>query len=175
MAWLRLDPGFSRHVKRLRSSPAASWLWICSMDYCATYLTDGFVPDAAVPTLAAIPLRRLQACVDQLLSVSSWELVEGGYFVHDYLEYNPSSMQVKSERESARVRSRKARGLPPDAPNVRRISAEGARASASDPEAGLAMLAKAMGLSLEDARARQEQARARANTPPPPAPAPGAS
>jgi hypothetical protein len=108
MSWSRLVPGFSRHPKRLKAGPLASWLWICSVDYCTEHLTDGFLPDFCVPTLC--PNMRggnLKRAVDNLLAVGSWELVDGGYRVHDYLKHNQSKSQVESDREAGRQRYHK--------------------------------------------------------------------
>ena len=108
MAWSRLEPGFSRHVKRLKSGPVASWLWVCSIDYCTEFLTDGFLDEAVIPTLCPrMKLSEVRKAIDTLLAVKSWERAAGGYMVHGYLEHNPRAEQVEADRRAARKRYRR--------------------------------------------------------------------
>src|SRR5262245_46309499 len=105
MSYCRFVPGFSRHPKRLKSGPISSWLWVCSVDYCLEHLTDGFLDEVAVPALCAnITGSALSRAVKNLVAVGSWEPVQGGYIVHDYLRHNPSKKEVEAEREASRQR-----------------------------------------------------------------------
>jgi hypothetical protein len=108
MPWSRFEPGFSRHPKRLKVGPIASWLWIASVDHCTEFLTDGFLDDAVVatlcPTLKPTELRRQ---VEALVAVHSWERIAGGYQVHGYLEHNQSARQVEADRRASRDRYRR--------------------------------------------------------------------
>lgn len=115
MSWARFVPGFSRHPKRVKCGPVASWLWVCSVDHCHEYLTDGFLDAAAVPTLCpAIRGKALTQAVATLIGVGSWEPYGGGYIVHGYLEHNPSRAQVEAERQASRRRYERWRGQRPD-------------------------------------------------------------
>jgi hypothetical protein len=124
MSWVRFVPGFSRHPKRLKSGPISSWLWVCSVDHCTEYVTDGFLDEAAVPSLCpTIVGAALKRAVDNLVAVGSWEKVEGGYIVHNYLEHNLSKAQVEADRAAARTRytswkSRHQRAPEDGAPNA---------------------------------------------------------
>jgi hypothetical protein len=70
-------------------------------------LTDGFLMVEAVPTLCSnIMGSALKRAVDNLVSVGSWERVEGGYIVHDYLRHNMSKKQVEADQEAGRQRYR---------------------------------------------------------------------
>lgn len=105
MAYARFVPGFSRHMKRLKCGPVSSWLWVCSVDHCTEYLTDGFLDEQAVPGLCpAINGANLKRCVDNLVALGSWEKVPGGFMVRNYLKHNLSKTQVEAERESSRHR-----------------------------------------------------------------------
>lgn len=122
MAWSRFEPGFSRHPKRLKSGPAASWLWACSVDHCTEFRTDGFIDEAAVAALcpAMKPAERTRA-IQALLGVQSWTQAKGGYHVHGYLEHNPSAEEVEADRRAGRRRyedwkSRRRRGPTSDDP-----------------------------------------------------------
>lgn len=109
MPWSRFEPGFTRHPKRLKCGPLASWLWTCSVDHCTEYRTDGFLDRASVPGLVpGLSSAVLKKCVQSLVDVHSWEwdASRGGYLVHGYLEHNLTAQQVESDRESSRRRYR---------------------------------------------------------------------
>jgi len=108
MSWVRFVPGFSHHPKRLKAGPISSWFWVCSVDFCMEHLTDGFIDDAAVPTLCPIVVGNARKrAIENLVAVGSWERVEGGYLVHDYLRHNLSKAQVEADQEAARQRHRR--------------------------------------------------------------------
>ena len=96
MSWVRLDDGYPEHPKVDRVGPLAAWLNVCAWAYCARNLTDGFVPAERVARLASVPNPMKLAAA--LVQVKLWERVDGGYMVHDFLDYNPSREQVLTER-----------------------------------------------------------------------------
>lgn len=103
MTWVRLADDFYDHPKLLAAGPTAGWLWVCGLAYCNRYLTDGFLPSAAVTRLADIENpHRLAA---RLVDIGLWESVDGGYRVHDYRDYQPTAETVRTDRAkvSARV------------------------------------------------------------------------
>lgn len=87
MAWVRIDDGVPHHPKFLQAGPAAAWLWVCAVAYSQRQLTDGFVPQAAVPTLGVTNARKL---LDRLVAVGLMEHTALGWTVHDYLDHNDS-------------------------------------------------------------------------------------
>ena len=110
MAWVRFDPGFTRHKKRLKVGASTNWLWVCSVDYCVQHLTDGHLPKEALPGL--VPSLRgpaLKAAVDQLLTVGAWEKNGSDYTVHAFLDYQESADQVRRAREAGKQRARRSR------------------------------------------------------------------
>src|SRR5262245_1779684 len=130
MAWSRLEPGFSRHPKRIKTGPIASWLWTCSVDHCTEYRTDSFVDEAAIPTLCpSIRSAALKKAVADLVAVGSWGKTEGGYFVHGYLDHNPTAEQVEADRSASRDRYQ---------PRKQRRSTADATALATEQPAGAA-------------------------------------
>lgn len=105
MSWVRFVPGFSRHPKRLQSSTNASWLWVCSIDFCTEQLTNGEIPHAVVASLCPnLSKYLLNKAIKELVRIGSWELTEDGYRIHDYLRHNSSKSQVEDDREQARRR-----------------------------------------------------------------------
>lgn len=114
MSWVKLDDQFSHHPKIMQAGPLAGWLHVCALCYCASYLTDGFVPNGVTNVLADYANIGVTSAssdlvdfghdiepselVDTLVSVGLWERVNNGYLIHDYLEYNPSKADVLAER-----------------------------------------------------------------------------
>jgi len=88
MPWVKLDDKFPDHPKVVAAGPMAGWLYICGLAYANRMLTDGFIPTAQVRRL--VDIRGTQALADRLVEVGLWHQMEGGYQIHDYLEYQPS-------------------------------------------------------------------------------------
>jgi hypothetical protein len=118
MAWARIDDGFPLHPKTLQAGPFGAWLYVCGLCYCNRFLTDGFIPEAAVPVMGLTDAP--QAAAAALVQVGLWDKVKGGFQVHDYAEHNRSKGEVKDWREKQRARKeawRKTRkGRPGPAP-----------------------------------------------------------
>lgn len=102
MAWVKLDDQFSEHPKIMQAGPLAAWLYVCGLTYVARQLTDGFIPESKVRSLADISNWRQLA--DRLVKIGLWEKVDDGFQVHDYLDYNPSRQQVLANREATKQR-----------------------------------------------------------------------
>lgn len=102
MPWIRLDDQFPDHPKVVEAGPLASWLYVCGIGYCNRLLTDGFIPSGQVRKLADVD--NAGDLVKCLVAVGLWDEAEGGYQVHDFLDYQPSAEQVKAERSMNKVR-----------------------------------------------------------------------
>jgi hypothetical protein len=106
VTWSRLDDSYPHHPKIMAAGSDAMALDVAGICYASRYLTDGFVPDGALAMLGPITKAKQNAC--RLVKVGRWERDEkrGGWWVHDYLEYNPSRAEVEDRR---RKRSRAGR------------------------------------------------------------------
>ena len=102
----RLDTHWHANPKVLALGLDGMGLHSWSISYCDAELTDGFIPIGALPQLA-----RLKQAVNRLVECGRWEVVEGGYQLHDYLHYNRSRHQVLTERAAAVERMQRAREL----------------------------------------------------------------
>src|SRR5262249_52357032 len=133
MAWIRLDDQIAHHPKFLRVGPIASWLWVCCIGYAQKFLTDGFIPTEAVPTLGSVPEPNEHANI--LVKHKLLEIVDGGYQIHDYLDFNDSAACVKERKQQDRVRKESERnpnGIHEDSKRLAR-GRERARAPAPHP------------------------------------------
>lgn len=101
MAWVRFDDGFFRHPKVVTAGRDARDLFMASVFYANSNLTDGYIPEGAIRLIAAdagISTHAKQTAA--LLKVGLWLNAEDGYQIHDYLAYQQSATQVKAYREA---------------------------------------------------------------------------
>jgi hypothetical protein len=103
MTWFKVDDGFHCHPKVLEAGNECVGLYVRCGSYCAQHLTDGFVPAGVAALYGSAKLAAA------LVRARLWVPVDGGWQMHDYLNYNPSRDQVEADREAAAERQRKAR------------------------------------------------------------------
>lgn len=123
MTWARLDDMFPWNRKIRRLSDAAFRVHTTGIVACARDLTDGLIRQDDIDDFP--PQRTLDKGLRELVDRGLWEVVEGGWRIHDYLDYNPSKVDVEAERAAARERQRKrrlARAGVTDEPDVTRDS-----------------------------------------------------
>lgn len=99
--WVRLDDQAPRHPKLLSLgplTPAGGWLWLSAMSYCSTYLTDGHLTLEQLRSLW-VWQPPVEDVVAALVGAGMFEERGAGrYYVHDYLDYNPSKQAVLEVR-----------------------------------------------------------------------------
>jgi hypothetical protein len=139
-SWIKLDDHLSEHPKILEVGPLAAWLYVCSIQYANRRRTDGFVPARAIYTLVDLgECGIVRGCVgkaqepdygavyaaelaERLVAAGLWETVEGGYHIHDYLDYQASAEKIDQFRAKDRTRklhmvsARIPDGIPVDSP-----------------------------------------------------------
>lgn len=115
VAWLRLDDAMGEHRKTRRlfrkRGLDAFGLHAAALLHSARYLTDGFVDEEFVDeTLDAANVRGKgrQAIIAALLECGQWEPGDAGWWIHDYLDHNPSKAEVEAKREAEREKKSKA-------------------------------------------------------------------
>ena len=119
MSWVKLDDAMPDHLKIAPLSDAAFRAYVTSICYAARALSDGFVPMKKAKEFAG------RGRILQELAPLLWEPVDGGFMIHDYLQYNPPREQVLAEREAAKARMqgvRSARVRPNKQENIGRSS-----------------------------------------------------
>lgn len=108
MVWFKVDDGAHSHPKLLMVSLSAVGLWSMAGSWSGMHLTDGFIPDAALPTV-----RGDEALASELVRVRLWDRVEGGFQFHEWnrdsdgTERNPTSEEVKRKRSVRAAAGRK--------------------------------------------------------------------
>jgi hypothetical protein len=122
----RLDTGWHAHPKIMSLSLAAMGLHAWSISYCDYARTDGFVPASCWPAKAGVA-----AAVDALVKAGLWEIVEGGYQLHDYVVYNRTKAQIEADQSATndrkeRWKQRRSESVPASVPNGVALARAGA-------------------------------------------------
>ena len=115
MTWVKLDDQFADHPKVVAAGPMAAWLYVCGLTYAARLMTDGYIPNAQVRRLADIEGSDEQAL--RLVDVGLWEVVEDGFQIHDYEDYQLTRADIEKKRAAGQAggkASAKARATAPD-------------------------------------------------------------
>jgi hypothetical protein len=120
VSWVRFDDKFYDHPKVSALAPSLMdrcvGLHLLASCWCSNQLTDGYITEHQPARLLGHPAAKQ---ISELVRVGMWEPAEGGYQIHDYLDYNPSRDAVLAERESAKVRMNKARSFKGSSGEVR--------------------------------------------------------
>jgi len=111
MIWVAIDVTARMHLKQQRAGAEASWLWACGVCYCQEKLTDGFIAREKLSVLTFIDGDLVAALAARLVEVGLWEAVEGGFRVHDYLDYQQSHETVSTMLSERGKKAAEARWL----------------------------------------------------------------
>lgn len=98
MPWVKIDDAFLRHPKARAAGKDGRALFIAGLCWCATHGTDGRIEAYDLPVIAAEADVRPAATARRLVDVGLWEATDGGWLVHDYLDYNPSAAATEELR-----------------------------------------------------------------------------
>lgn len=112
MAWFRVDDQAAFHAKILMAGNEAFGALVRAGAWSSAHGTDGLIPRAVALTIA--PARVWRRLVEAKLHDGGNGLAvetPSGWQIHDYLAWNPSAEQVRSERarKAANVASFRAR------------------------------------------------------------------
>jgi hypothetical protein len=95
MAWVKLDDQWYDNPKLLDMPLESIGVWVIGLTYASRHLTDGFVPYKALKRIIDAPEDHTEA----LEARGLWQVVEHGWQIHDYLDYQPSAAEVKDRRK----------------------------------------------------------------------------
>ena len=109
MPWVRFDDTFPVHRKVDGLSDAAFRLHVSAIFWCARNLTDGVVPEEDLDLVTA-RVRTPARFAAELVRRGLWDKRDqGGWIIHDYLDFQPSKDKVLAERRSNADRQAKWR------------------------------------------------------------------
>lgn len=109
--WLKTDDKFPEHKKVRRLTDSAYRLHHTAMCACAKDETDGLVTEEDITDMEHG--ERLRKHVASLVARGLWEVVPGGWLIHDFLDYNPSHEQLNAKRANDRERQARSRSTKP--------------------------------------------------------------
>jgi hypothetical protein len=103
--WVRLDASFPRNHKVLavlaqRDGYRTMFVYMCGLAYCGEQETDGYIPREALAFIHARP-----ADAARLVEARFWFEHDGGWRVHNWEEFQPSSEEMKQRRVRAEAGS----------------------------------------------------------------------
>lgn len=117
MTWSRFDDAAALGPKANAAGNEAWGLWTAAIEYSNRHLTDGFVTISALATKCLpIPISeaKAKALAEKLVGAvvrpngkGLFERADGGYLIHDFLDWNPSKAEVELKRKIDRDRKKK--------------------------------------------------------------------
>ncbi len=107
MPWVKFDDQFTAHRKVCGLTDAEFRLHVEAIFWCARNLTDGLVADSELELVTRLRQARKHAA--GLVVRGVWVATDGGWRIHDYLEYQPPKERVIADRQAQAERQRKWR------------------------------------------------------------------
>lgn len=127
MSWFRLEGRGAFHHKVLSAGNEAYGAWCRAGQWSSDQLTDGRVPSAVAEQIAKPKVWA------KLVEARLAHAIEGGYQIHDFLDFNPSSEQERAKREEMREKRRESgRAGGKRSGEVRRGEANGKQTGSGD-------------------------------------------
>jgi len=127
MPWVRVDDHFDEHPKHAKAGPLGIALWLAGLAYCNRNLTNGNIPWAVAQRLLTWQFlgepeedgRRkvytigvscgmsgedvtCEFVIPLLVNAGLWEEVDGGFYVHDYPDYQFTRDEIEAFREAGK-------------------------------------------------------------------------
>lgn len=108
MAWARIDDKFLDNPKVRKAGKEATYLYISALIYSSSQITEGFISDESLGLVAFKGfIKNENSQAKKLVECDLWDRVEGGYQIHDYLEYNPTKEEIEEARAKKAAAGRK--------------------------------------------------------------------
>jgi hypothetical protein len=107
MTWARFEDHYPLHRKVRPLSDAAFRLHVSAICWCAAHLTDGHISKGDLRLTSDV--RNPAKAASELVTAGLWDVAVDGWYVHDYLAYNPPKEKVLARREADRVRQQRGR------------------------------------------------------------------
>jgi len=103
LQWVRLDTTFPRNHKMLallggKDGHRVGFVYMCGLAYAGEAATDGFIPREALPLIHGRPADALR-----LVEIRLWHADPGGWLIHDWSEFQPSTDETKERSNRARA------------------------------------------------------------------------
>jgi hypothetical protein len=140
--WLKIDDRIVDHPKMFaaarhlgrRGHARAFGVYMAGLCYANGHLTDGFLAESVVLGFKIDTKPTEVAAVLAFPEIQLWEVVAGGWRIHDYHQFNPKAADVKEKLAADRDRKREERAAKEAAKNGGRRGRSGSDRSPIDHE-----------------------------------------
>ena len=104
MVWAKFSDDWHDNPKMLQLPLDAVGLDSRAITWSCKNLSDGYLNLSVVKHIAGV--RNWKKIADTLVAAGRWEEdnEKGGYWIHDFLEFNPSYQEIEEKRASDRSR-----------------------------------------------------------------------
>lgn len=101
MTWFYVDDKFWSHPKTIGISLSAVGVWTLAGSWCASHLTDGYIPADA---LHMVCRRNTSKPVQELVDRCLWTPAGDGWQFVDWLQWQKSRETIEGKRAATRAR-----------------------------------------------------------------------
>lgn len=121
MTWAKFEDRFPWNRKVRGLTDSAFRLHVSAICWSCEHLTDGKVETDDLPLVSDV--RRPERALTELVRRGLWDVIEVGWSIHDFLEFNESREVILARREADAERKRRGRenrkgsGSPPGVPS----------------------------------------------------------
>jgi len=121
MGWVRISDDFYDHPKFAEVGPLGIAVWLAGLAHCNRNLSNGRIPYPTAQRLLHFEGigvftgnysgedAEVKHGIAELLEAGLWTDDGKAFWVHDYLDYQPSADEVKAKREANAARQAKHR------------------------------------------------------------------
>lgn len=103
MSWIKLDIGMPNNPKVLGISDKGFRIYIESICYAGSYMTDGIIP------LAYVKKNLAEDVIDELVTRNLWKVTGEKIEIVNYMEHQTPKDEIEKKRESGRKRQERYR------------------------------------------------------------------
>lgn len=140
MSWGRVDDNMPEHPKWValeEEHGARVWadamaLWLCVSCYANRNDTDGAIRASVLKRLCPLSERAAMRAAEAMVSVELLDRIDGGFRIHNFLEYNDSAERKRLKRAADAARKRPV-GVDSDTDSARNPNGDESESSRTDP------------------------------------------
>jgi hypothetical protein len=93
------------HPKIVSAGKDGLALYVRGGCWSAEHFTDGFLPESVIALFTYDMEIGARGMASIMVGAGLWERVDGGYRIHDYLDYNPSQEGIQAAREEQKSKA----------------------------------------------------------------------
>lgn len=105
--WTKIDDGFFDHPKARAAGKDGRALFFSGLCWASGHRNGGRIATTDLPLVAAKAEVRGAPTARRLVDVGLWEPIDGGWLIHDFLDWNPSPERIDELRQKRAEAGRK--------------------------------------------------------------------